>query len=334
MDNRLFDFVRQFSEELADLADRIENQMFDQPHGAMVQARLYCEELVKKISQAEGFQVPYEIKHAERIYRLYRQDFISEEVYLKLEWMRKIGNKAAHNVEDIEIKDILEAHNVIFELSVWYMEVYVSHQFIAPEYKLPIKNSQEANSIDIKDLDELIKPYISQTMDELREEFQQQLAAIKEETQNNRAFQQTSRNHSEIADNKGNDKKKKTPLDSEEALPLSKEKEDLLSIFTKNNFVKTYETKKAIEFEHTINHEVIYLLGNRETSIVLHPGTVEQYDDLKNMGKTRSSTALKQFPKEINKGQNPIQYGYLFTCKTESELDLLLNRLNDLIKSN
>ncbi|QIZ08462.1 DUF4145 domain-containing protein [Priestia megaterium] len=435
MNNRLFDFVRQFSNELADLADRIEDHLWDQPHATLTQARLYCEEIVKKVSNTEGIENIYPLKPAERIYKLYKQDIISEDIYMKLEWIRKMGNKAAHNVKEIVVQDVLEAHKLLFEISVWYMEVYVSHQFNAQEYKLPAKTNQDTNVLGVNDINELIKPYFDQTLqrfDEMRAEIQLQLEAIKVEKEkdldiNTKAVniqQSEIKAPTETLIQKQDEyhirlqfrgetilltsKLAKTPIldlpvvgcnyllrelsrvgidslvkitepmdslhlklngigpngmekfwnllislqDSvmleleqdnsteeennsielpEEKIPLRKEKENIVRIFEKNNFDITNETPKAIEFEHAISKEIVYLLANKETSVVLHPTTVQKDDFLKSNGKDRSSTALRKFPKEQNKGKSPINHGFLFKFSTASELDTFFNRFNEII---
>ncbi|MBM7655264.1 DUF4145 domain-containing protein [Neobacillus cucumis] len=331
MNNCLFDFVREFSDELADLAHRIEAQLFNQPQSALIQARLYCEKLVKKISDTESLEAIYPLKPAERIHKLYRQDIIPEEIYLKLEWIRKMGNKAAHDLKEIELKDILEAHKLLFEISVWYMEVYVSHQFTAPKYQLPVNVHQETNSLELNDLDALLKPYFDQTLqkvDEMREVFERQLEAIKADKENISDINAETGSPQQQEDKYADDKESMV-LGSGERLPLSKEKENIVSIFKKYNFNKNYETTKAIELEHLNSKELVYLINNKKTSIVLNPKTIEMNDDLKSTGKKFSSTALKQFPKAINKGKTPINYGYLYNFGTDDELETFLQNLND-----
>jgi hypothetical protein len=89
----LFEFVREFSAELANLAERIEDKLFSEPHASMMQSRLYSEKLVKLISKEEELETVYSINHAERIYRLYRKSAIDEDLYKKLEYIRKKGIK-------------------------------------------------------------------------------------------------------------------------------------------------------------------------------------------------------------------------------------------------
>lgn len=105
--------------------------------------------------------------------------------------------------------------------------------------------------------------------------------------------------------------------------------ENLKIIFEKNDFKLTKETSKAIEYENISTKDVIYLLPNKEISIVLHPETVEQNNGLKKLSNGLfNSTALSLFPKRVNTGQNPITYGYSFKFKSESELDNFLAAIN------
>ncbi|MFD6439443.1 DUF4145 domain-containing protein [Peribacillus sp. NPDC060186] len=344
----LFEFVGQFSSELFELVCRIESQLLDQPLASLIQARLYSEQLVKIISKEEGIEDIYPLKHSERIHKLYRQNAVEEDIYLKLEWIRKKGNKAAHDIKEVNIADVLQVHKFLFEISVWYMQVYVSYDFESPIYKLPVKTAQETtNPLGAKDLDVLIKPYLDQTMqkmDEMWAEVQRELEALKEEKKRVQAeaaiTEAVSTQQSEIAATEEKDLPtfQDTPkvlgvkqnLNEEDKMTISEEVAILYRIFERNNFNFTKETSKATEFKSLKSGEVLYLLTNKEISIVLDPNTVENNLSLKGNGKYHS-TALKQFPKKLNKGQTPINYGYSFKFKTEGELDAFLKSLNDIL---
>ncbi|MCM3570309.1 DUF4145 domain-containing protein [Neobacillus mesonae] len=308
MSNRLFDFVRQFSNELADLAQSIEDQLFENPHGTLMQTRLYAEELVKIISQKEGLEKIYPLKPAERIHKLYRQDLIEEEIYTKLEWIRRTGNKAVHDVKKAEIKDVLEAHKLLFEISVWYMQVYVNFDFEVPEYQLPVKTSQEGTLIALEDLDERI-----------REEVKRQIEVIREESMKvHQRLEAKAVQNSAVLE--------KAP---EKMVKISESKKSFCDILEKNDYIITNETPKAVEFEHTISKQIIYMAPNKkETSIVLDPNFVNKHETLKSNGVRRSSTAYRKFPKDLNKGKTPINFGYMYTFNSEAEFDLFLKSIN------
>ncbi|RZT16519.1 hypothetical protein [Fictibacillus sp. BK138] len=108
--------------------------------------------------------------------------------------------------------------------------------------------------------------------------------------------------------------------------------DNLKSIFTENDFKLTKETSKAIEFENIHTGDVIYLLPNKEISIVLNPNTVEENKGLQhNSHGIYNSTALSLFPKRVNTGLTPITYGYSYKFKTENELNQFLTAVNLII---
>ncbi|OCA85999.1 hypothetical protein A8F94_14230 [Bacillus sp. FJAT-27225] len=98
-----------------------------------------------------------------------------------------------------------------------------------------------------------------------------------------------------------------------------------------NNFKVTKETTKGNEYENMETREVVYLLPNKELTIVLNPKTVEQNGWLKDkVGKYYHSTALNQFPKRKNTGKQPIHYGYPIKFQSTEELSAFLAELNTL----
>lgn len=396
----LFEFVNHFSADLAKLAERIEEKMFNEPHVTMIESRLYSEHLVKIISKEEGLEEAYPLKHAERIHKLYRQNAIEEDVYMKLEWIRKKGNKAVHDVMEAEVSDVVKAHQFLFEISVWYMQVYVTYNFEAPAYKLPIHTAPESNSWKMEDMNGLIKPYLDKKLDDMWIEIQRQLNDIKTETE--RLQNSTQEIRLPISKIHLIFKDKTLVLSNELAdmainvLPLKGcsylltelsrigihslrnitesldqlhmrlngigtytiEKfweqlnnmdgaqlinaqtnsnigsktmaisEAIYKIFTENNFTLINKTKKAAEFEHIISKEIVYLLPNKVITIVLHPDTVKGH--FKIPDKPSHSTALRRFPKGINNGKTPTNFGYPFKFERERELNDFLSKISNL----
>ncbi|MBU9713676.1 hypothetical protein [Evansella tamaricis] len=104
--------------------------------------------------------------------------------------------------------------------------------------------------------------------------------------------------------------------------------ENLKKAFIDNHFTVTNEVKKAVEFTHRQTKEIVYLLPNIETTIVLNPETVEGNDELleKSLGINHKST-FKAFPKRKNNGKDPIHYGYSFCFQSTEELSSFLASL-------
>ncbi|MBU5465814.1 DUF4145 domain-containing protein [Virgibacillus sp. MSJ-26] len=182
----IFEFTKEISDDFHQLATEIENLIYEQPNATLMKSRLYCEHIVKRISEQEKLEEMYPLKHAERIYKLYRDQAIEEEIYLKLEWIRKMGNKAAHHLNAVDIQSAIQAHRFLFDISVWYMEVYVSYDFVAPIYQLPRRQSGPS------DADQLIQPYVEQTMekiDSLWQEVNEKIESINKEKQQAEVYQ-------------------------------------------------------------------------------------------------------------------------------------------------
>ena len=305
MSRSTFTFVEKFSKDLAELAYRIEEQLFEQPNAALVQARLYSEELVKMISANEELEDVYPLKHSERIHKLHRENAIDEDLYMKLELIRKKGNKAAHDVKEADILDVIQVHKYLFELSEWYMQVYVSFDFEAPMYNLPLKTDKNSTSFPQKELEDLMKPYLDQTLqkfDEMRREVHEQLESLKEEREGVQPEVPTL-----------------TSKQNKPEATVNEDHDQIDHIFKKNQFDKKGETKKASEYEHKQTKETIYLLRYKEITIALNPDIINE--SLKCEKRIRHNTALKNFPKKINKGKVATSYGYFYTFKNEGELD-------------
>lgn len=149
--------------------------MFDQPNVALAQAHLYSEILVKMIIKQKKIEEIYPVTHSERINKLFRQNAIEEDLYKKLEMIRKKGNKVVHNVEEADFNDVLPIHEVLFDASVWYMQVYVRYDFEAPQYEPPAKAKSETP------IDSLVKPYVDERLEAMMKEINEKLEELRAE---------------------------------------------------------------------------------------------------------------------------------------------------------
>lgn len=175
----LFEFLHKVSEEFYELAADIENLIYEQPNTTLMKCRLFCEQLVKIVSKYEKIEERYHLNNAERIRKLYDEGVIEDNIYSKLEWIRKKGNRASHDLNAADIQDAINAHKFIFDISVWYMEVYISYDFISPIYELPKRKTHVSPNAD-----KLMTSYVDQTMeriDSLWTEVNKELENIKRE---------------------------------------------------------------------------------------------------------------------------------------------------------
>jgi hypothetical protein len=312
----VFNFIGEFSSTLEELALRVEDLLWDQPQAAMTQARLFGEVLVSMIFEQENMNEVYPLKQVEKINRLYKQDIIQDEMYKKFEYIRKNGNVASHQVIEMDQEVAKQAHQILFELGVWYAEVYVSHTFSAPEYKLPSKQNQ-----DHEVMKQWMDVYIQETQQKLAE-IEGQLNQLRQEKKQQNAIKQERKSSVQTYDN------------SEKVIEHSTPLERFQSTFEKANFKWTNLTKKAAEFELKEYKEFVYLLDNKTPTIVIHPSLVEQTKLLMEVpSKQRKSTALRRFPKKEENGKLMSNVGYAYTFQTKGELEGLLQRIIEAVES-
>ncbi|MEH7235772.1 DUF4145 domain-containing protein [Bacillus sp. JJ1562] len=307
MKTSVFHFIGEFSCQLEELALRVEALLWDQPQAAMTQARLFGELFVNMIFEQENMSEVYPLKLVEKINRLFRHDVIDDDIYKKLEFIRKNGNIASHQVLEMDQEVAKEVHRTIFDLGVWYAEVYVSHTFSAPSYELPSKQSQ-----DLDAMKQWMDEYIKETQARISE-IEEQLSQLKEEKKQHPIVKEKRNPILDQPKNKG----RQVPL------------EKFQSTFRKAGFNYRGQTKKAAEFQfENFKTGYVYLLDNATPTIAIHPWLVGQaklFDE--EQTKSRKSTALKNFPRMKENDQLKSNYGYAFTFQTNGELEVLLQRI-------
>lgn len=218
--------MKNVSNNFYELAISIESQLYEHPEATLMKIRLYFEQLVKRISEEEGIEEVYPLKNSERIHKLYRQNAIEKEVYEKFEWVRKKGNKAAHDMNTVSMQDALKAHRFLFDVSVWYMQVFISYDFEAPNYRLPQKEHNHT-AIYNSDMNHFIKPYLEQAfskIDNMRTELNSELKEMRNE------LKQTSN----VDNNTSPEKTPPVSAESMEKIYSKKESADLIGSYEKN----------------------------------------------------------------------------------------------------
>ena len=318
MKSSIFDFLGEFSSTLEELALRVEDLLWDQPQEAMMKARLFGETLVSMIFEQENMKEMYPLKQWEKINKLYRHDIIQDEIYKKFEYIRKNGNIAVHQVTDMDLEVAKQAHQVLFDLSVWYTEVYVSHTFNAPEYELPSKQIQNPHIVNkwIDEYQERISE-IEIQLEQLKQEKNQQQISVKEERKINARVGSNATNN------------------SERIVPIEK----FQATFEKANFEWKNSSKKAAEFKYKEFDEedtesYVYLLDRATPTIAVHPSLIEKANKLVDAtAKPLKSTALRRFPRKVENNTLKSNYGYTYTFQTKGELELLLFRIVEVLQS-
>jgi hypothetical protein len=318
MKSSIFNFLGEFSSTLEELALRVEDLLWDHPQEAMMKARLFGETLVSMIFEQENINEVYPLNQWEKIKKLYKQDIIQDEIYTKFEYIRKNGNVAVHKATDMDQEVAIQAHQVLFDLSVWYSEVYGSHTFNAPAYALPSKQIQDPQIVQ-KWMDEYQARIaeIELQLEQLKQEKKEQPISPKVEKKSN----------AEVSPNRTNK--------SERIVPTEK----FQATFENANFEWKNLSKKAAEFKYKGVEEkdteaYVYLLANAKPTIAIHPSLIEQAKLLVDVtSKPLKSTALRKFPKMVENNIIRSNFGYPFTFQTKAELESLLAQIVEVLQT-
>ncbi|WP_234574367.1 sigma factor-like helix-turn-helix DNA-binding protein [Bacillus cereus] len=181
----LFSFLQPKYKKLADVAEALEKQVYNDVPSALSKARLFAEKLAKYVMEMEDINVYYEMKHVEVIHKLYREGILNEEMHFRFEWIRKMGNKAVHEANFGSVEDALKAHKLTYDLAVWFMELYGDVNFKAPAYASPKAVTEQAvNTDDIKQtVAETVEKSLEKTLEAKFREMQETLLKLTQEQQ-------------------------------------------------------------------------------------------------------------------------------------------------------
>ncbi|PER25013.1 sigma factor-like helix-turn-helix DNA-binding protein [Bacillus cereus] len=181
----LFSFLQPKYKKLADVAEALEKQVYNDVPSALSKARLFAEKLAKYVMEMEDINIYYEMKHVEVIHKLYREGILNEEMHFRFEWIRKMGNKAVHEANFGSVEDALKAHKLTYDLAVWFMELYGDVNFKAPVYESPkAATEQTVNTDEIKQtVAETVEKSLEKTLEAKFREMQETLLKLAQEQQ-------------------------------------------------------------------------------------------------------------------------------------------------------
>ncbi|MGG0176417.1 DNA phosphorothioation-dependent restriction protein DptF [Gottfriedia acidiceleris] len=139
MTKHTFEFLQEINPELAQIGKNIDKIFYVDPNGVLVKGRLFAEQLSKEVVKKEaGLDYLLYVKQVERIEKLDREGLLSSEIAKRFDSIRYLGNKAAHENLNADLEKAIKMHKNLFEIAIWFMELYGDHKFVAPIYSHPI----------------------------------------------------------------------------------------------------------------------------------------------------------------------------------------------------
>lgn len=135
-------FLKDYDKSLNDLAEEIENIIYNHPNSSATKMRIFIEHLIKKIIEIENMN-SYKYSGMslyEKIESLSRR-YLEDDITAKFHKIRKLGNKASH-ANNVNTEEALEKHKEIYNLAIWFIETLHNPNFKEPPYSKPKKKDE------------------------------------------------------------------------------------------------------------------------------------------------------------------------------------------------
>lgn len=147
-------------EVLGKLGESAERNVYQDPHTSIMKLRLLGETIAKAILASDNIREAYGTNQVDRINTIRREGLAEPEIIDVFDVLRRKGNTASHEANfgtPEEAKSLLE---LAFQLSVWFMEVYVDWNFSAPKFVEPsqhVETTKEQLQLKIEQLEKEIE---------------------------------------------------------------------------------------------------------------------------------------------------------------------------------
>ncbi|MGE7979641.1 DNA phosphorothioation-dependent restriction protein DptF [Psychrobacillus sp. NPDC093200] len=133
----LFSFLDSSILIASETAYKMEQLIFEDAASAIIKARVFAEEILKEVYKIEKIEMPYISTLKDRIFYLTQHGYIKNDIQSSFENIRRSGNKAAHDAEFEDITVAFQLHKEMFNIAVWFYELYSSSEYELPKYRVP-----------------------------------------------------------------------------------------------------------------------------------------------------------------------------------------------------
>jgi hypothetical protein len=156
-----YQFLEPISKELAFVARELENSIFTSPRTMLTHARVFVENILQKVIQAEKLPDQSWTNLKDRINLLNDNGYLIKDIKDALHRVRQVGNQAAHDTRMFRFSEALLSWEDVYRIVKWYLEVYGPIDFTIPDYQDPspvVKQSYEITEIEerLKTLEKLL----------------------------------------------------------------------------------------------------------------------------------------------------------------------------------
>lgn len=168
-----FSFFNGEWEVLANIGESAERNIYIDSNTTISKLRLLGETIAKAVLASDNVKELYNTNQIERLNMIQREGLAELEILDIFHLLRKKGNKAAHDGGYGTADEAKQLLTLAYQLSIWFMEVYVDWEFSAPKFVEPTKE------VDSSALQEKIKQ-LQTEIDKKEKTLEKQLEVISE----------------------------------------------------------------------------------------------------------------------------------------------------------
>lgn len=148
-DQYFLSFIEPVNQVAAQNAKKMEELIYEDAGSSIVKARLFLEAILDEVYKIEKLESTYGQTLYERISYLTRNEYIDRKIQQSFDTIRLSGNKAAHDGNFNDITVAFKLHKEMYNIAVWFVEVYTIDQVKIPIYEVPKPPKPD---VDIEDL--------------------------------------------------------------------------------------------------------------------------------------------------------------------------------------
>ncbi|MBR3215610.1 MAG: type I restriction-modification system endonuclease, partial [Exiguobacterium sp.] len=132
-----FSFFEGDWEVLAKLGESAERNLYNDPHISIIKLRLLGESIAKAVLASDNIREAYDTKQVDRLNTIKKEGLAEPEILNVFHILRKKGNYASHEASYGTTEEARQLLALAFLVAIWFMEVYIDWEFVAPSYREP-----------------------------------------------------------------------------------------------------------------------------------------------------------------------------------------------------
>ncbi|PNQ78614.1 type I restriction-modification system endonuclease [Paenibacillus sp. F4] len=144
-----FSFFKGEWEVLAKLGESAEHNLYNDPHTSIMKLRLLGESIAKAVLASDNIREAYDTRQVDRLNTMKKEGLAEPEMLDIFHTLRRKGNTASHEASYGTTEEAKQLLALAYQISIWFMEVYIDWEFVAPTYREP-EREESSKELQLK----------------------------------------------------------------------------------------------------------------------------------------------------------------------------------------